>query len=277
MPAADHKTSGRSLRRASSFITRWSAQLLVALLVAPAATAGAVGMDRARGQILQLLVTDLSSAEIVLGTLAGRLLPVLGLVCCSLPVLFTAVLLGGIDPDDLLGAYAVTSGVVFLGCTLALLLSLWGTPVQEVLLVIYALWVLAFLSPLIWSYGQGAGWLPPRPVWLENADPFSTVFLPYLYPGRSWLAEQAGYLVACLALSALLALVAVFDVRRAATRRDWRMPRHSLRARHLWSLGRGPSLDANPVLWREWRRRRPSRWGAQFGSGIGSWRACSRR
>ena len=34
-----------------------------------------------------MLVTDLSDPEIVLGKLAARLLPVLGLVACSWPVL----------------------------------------------------------------------------------------------------------------------------------------------------------------------------------------------
>src|SRR5205807_1946157 len=53
--------------------------LSVTLLVAPGATAGAVCLDKARGTLLHLLVTDLSSAEIVLGKLAARLLPLLGL------------------------------------------------------------------------------------------------------------------------------------------------------------------------------------------------------
>ena len=26
----------------------------------------------------------------------------------------------------------------------------------------------------------------------------------------------------------------------------------------------GPSLDGNPVLWREWHRKRPSRWTGRF-------------
>ena len=57
------------------------------MLAAPAATAGAICLDKARGTLLHVLVTDLSDAEIVLGKLAARLVPVLGLVACSLPVL----------------------------------------------------------------------------------------------------------------------------------------------------------------------------------------------
>src|SRR5262245_54946490 len=60
-------------------------ELVLVLLVAPAATAGAVCNDRARGGLTQLLVTDLSDSEIVLGKLAARLATVLGIVACGLP------------------------------------------------------------------------------------------------------------------------------------------------------------------------------------------------
>jgi ABC-type transport system involved in multi-copper enzyme maturation permease subunit len=49
-------------------------QLVLVLLVAPAATAGAICVDRARGTLTHMLVTDLSDSEIVLGKLAARLL-----------------------------------------------------------------------------------------------------------------------------------------------------------------------------------------------------------
>ena len=84
--------------------------LSATLLVAPGATAGAVCLDKARGTLLHLLVTDLSSAEIVLGKLAARLLPLAGLLACSVPVLSLCLWLGGIDPGAMLVAYAVTAG-----------------------------------------------------------------------------------------------------------------------------------------------------------------------
>ena len=46
-------------------------QLGLVLLVAPAATAGAICVDRARGALAHMLVTDLSDSEIVLGKLAA--------------------------------------------------------------------------------------------------------------------------------------------------------------------------------------------------------------
>src|SRR5437879_501397 len=57
--------------------------LTLILLAAPAATAGSVCLDKTRGALVHLLVTDLSNAEIVLGKLFARLAPVLGLIATS--------------------------------------------------------------------------------------------------------------------------------------------------------------------------------------------------
>ena len=54
---------------------------------------------RVRGTLDHMLATDLSNGEIVLGKLGVRLVPVLGLVACVLPIMALAGLLGGIDPN----------------------------------------------------------------------------------------------------------------------------------------------------------------------------------
>jgi ABC-type transport system involved in multi-copper enzyme maturation permease subunit len=61
----------------------------------------------------------------------------------------------------------------------------------------------------------------------------------------------AAFLAVTLGLSAALLVVAVTTVRVAARRQGGRAARAGRRRRWL----PGPSLDANPVLWREWRRR----------------------
>ena len=80
-------------------------ELSLVLLVAPAATAGAICLDKARGTLDHVLATDLSNAEIVLGKLGVRLIPVLGLVVCLLPLSALTSLLGGIDPVALFGSF----------------------------------------------------------------------------------------------------------------------------------------------------------------------------
>ena len=68
-------------------------------------TAGTICQDRSSGRLAQLLATYLSDAEIVLGKLGARLVPVVGLVACALPALAICVLMGGVDPLALAGAF----------------------------------------------------------------------------------------------------------------------------------------------------------------------------
>ena len=67
------------------------------------------------GTLLDVLATDLSSAEVVLGKLAARLLPVLATIAAALPVLAITSLFGGIDPAALGGSFAVVVGLAVLG------------------------------------------------------------------------------------------------------------------------------------------------------------------
>src|SRR5262245_58190180 len=112
-------------------------QLAVVMLVAPAMTAGAICAERSRGTLSHLLMTDLSAAEIILGKLAARLIPVVGLIACSLPIAAMMTPLGGVDPVLLTGSYAVTIGAAVFAATLGLVFSLWGTKVHEVLVSTY--------------------------------------------------------------------------------------------------------------------------------------------
>ena len=85
------------------------------LLVTPAATAGAICQDRARGILAQVATTDLSDAEIVLGKLFSRLVPILALLACALPVVSLAAMLGGIDGGALVGLFIVSTAIAVLG------------------------------------------------------------------------------------------------------------------------------------------------------------------
>jgi ABC-type transport system involved in multi-copper enzyme maturation permease subunit len=232
-------------------------QLALVMMAAPAATAGAICLDKARGTLTHLLVTDLSDAEIVLGKLAARLVPVLGLVGCALPVMALSTLLGGIDPVALAGAFLVTLGVAVLGCTLALTFSVWASKTHEVLLATYAVWaVWLLIAPTWWTFSTGPGWL-------EGIDPFWLALAPSWRSGDVDLGARFAFLAAMLALSAVLAGVAILRLRAVAARQDGRRHRRGrgLRVGRIRKWWPGPTLDGNPVLWREWHRQRPSRWG----------------
>ena len=131
------------------YLTVISIELTIVLLVAPAATAGAVCLDKMRGTLDHMLATDLSNGEIVLGKLGVRLVPVLGLVACVLPIMALAGLLGGIDPNALFGSFLAAIGCAVLGCSLALTLSVWGRKTHEVLMITYLIIILWLFSPFL--------------------------------------------------------------------------------------------------------------------------------
>jgi ABC-type transport system involved in multi-copper enzyme maturation permease subunit len=243
-----------------------STQLALVLLVAPAYTAGAICLDRARGTLAHLLVTDLSDAELILGKLAARLVAIVSLVGCAIPVLFATSLLGGVDPEAALGAILVTLGVAVLGGTMALTLSVWGRKTHEVLLAAYLIVGLSVLAaPMAYALASLSAKLAYAPTWLELTNPFLLAFLPYLRPGAPALGVQATVLGISLALSVALLVLAVLRVRVVTLRQAARPMQTPLRgdvARRrslLYWLFR-PCLDGSPVLWREWYCRRPSRW-----------------
>jgi ABC-type transport system involved in multi-copper enzyme maturation permease subunit len=257
-PPADRQAYARAGE--ALFYAFFGTLLTVTLLLAPGATAGAVCLDKARGTLLHLLVTDLSSTEIVFGKLAARLLPLFGLVLASVPVLSICLWLGGIDPDAMLVAYAVTAGVAVLGGSFTFLLSVWGRKTHEVLLAAYLLEVLLLLAYPI-ALGLDAiwkmTWLSPYLTW---TNPFRLAFSPYLFRGPPDPDDLATFLGFCLGVGAVSALLAVLTVRRVTVRQASR-PERARRRRWLrrprWL---GPRLDRNPVVWREWHRQRPSRW-----------------
>jgi ABC-type transport system involved in multi-copper enzyme maturation permease subunit len=230
-------------------------QVSLVLLAAPAATAGAVCLDRARGTLAHMMVTDLTDAEIVLGKLAARLAPVLAVVAAAVPVLAMDTMLGGVPPEAVVGLTLVSLGLAVFGCALALAVSVRATKTHEVLMAVYAVWGVVILGPLIWSAladGPSVG-IPDPPDWVYLFNPY------YLaWSDDVGVMTLASWLAGALAASIGLVVFTVWRLRGEVGgigRR--RVARRARRRRAPWWPG--PSLDGNPVLWREWRRVRPSR------------------
>ena len=259
---------------ASFFYALAGIQLSMVLLVAPAATAGALCQDRARGILAQMATTDLSDSEIVLGKLFSRLAPILALLACALPVVSLAALLGGIDGGALVGLFAVSAAVAVLGCALALSISVEVVKTDEVVMAVLAFTTCWLLSLPLWGGMARAYGLPPPPDWFYATNPFVLVYAPYTWPGHFGLLEVAIFVAAALAISAGLLAMTIARLRRfvlpaevGRRKRKLRVPalrlpwlRAGLAAIRRWRERLpGPSLDGNPVLWREWHRSRPSR------------------
>jgi ABC-type transport system involved in multi-copper enzyme maturation permease subunit len=239
-------------------------QLILVLIIAPAATAATICMDRARGTLTHMLVTDLANSEIVLGKLAARLAPVLALVAATVPVLALAGLLGGVIIEAIVALVLITMVLAIFGCTMALAISVRATKTHEVLMAVYGIetvWVLAPVICMLLAEVGGFVWLP---AWLEWINPFVLAWAPYLFPNQVGWWQLAAVFGGLLALSAGFTAYAVLRLRAEARDRSRsRMTRLSawLGKVHakLSAWRPQPSLDQDPVLWREWRRGRPSR------------------
>jgi ABC-type transport system involved in multi-copper enzyme maturation permease subunit len=247
-------------------------QMTLTLMVAPASTAGAICQDRSSGKLEQLLTTELSDSEIILGKLAARLLPMLGLVTCALPTLALSTLLGGVDPLALAGAFLITVGLAVLGCTLALTFSVWAAKPYEALLATYSTYGIWLLALPVWDF-LGRHWrIPTSPDWAIPFSPVYLAFAPYVLPGKVGVLSYAGFFVAMLAISAVLAAIAIKRMRAViaghaersagANAPNVRPPgqRRGSNGRRWLRTDRDVSLDDGPVFWYETRRRVYSPW-----------------
>jgi ABC-type transport system involved in multi-copper enzyme maturation permease subunit len=251
-----------------------SIELTLVILAAPAATAGAVCLDKTRGTLDHMLATDLSNAEIVLGKIGVRLVPVLGLIACTLPLTALTSLLGGIDPLALLGSFMTSIACAALGCSLAMTLSVWGRKTHEVLMITYMILIPWLISPIVLELVADSSGLTPlrnsAPIlwrWIACSNPYYLAFAPYSDPGKVGLTTYLGFLAVCLVLSALLLGLATHRIRGVALRQAGQQEARARPGRvfrHFptfsgWPGLPGPSLDDNPILWREWHRSKPSR------------------
>jgi ABC-type transport system involved in multi-copper enzyme maturation permease subunit len=237
-------------------------QVSFILLAAPAAAAGSICIDRARGTLLHMMVTDLSDAEIVLGRLGSRLMPVFSLVASGVPVVALAGLLGGIDFGALVGLFVVSIALAILGCSLALAISVKASKTHEVLMAVYlafGVWLLSL--PIWWIVVQGTK-LPTPPDWFQKLNPFQLVYAPYMSPGFAGPIDFVIFFGLSLIFSVGLVAWSIRRLRRAVIESSSEKNRAKSRLAWLlkfWPTLPGPTLDGNPVLWREWHRNRPSK------------------
>ncbi len=245
------------------FIAIALAQISMVLLAAPAATAGTFGTEHARGHVRQMLITEVGALGIVFGTLAARLLPVLGGVFCVVPVLAVTGHLGGVPSDALVDLVAVTVGSAVLGCSLALAVSVGARRTHEVLVATYVLlvaWVLGY--PILFTIRMtAAGRLIPGSWlrWFLEINPFWLALEPVIQPGSSRTGAAWAFLGGTLVLSAAMGFLASWRLRPAALADERPAIRWSL-TRSLSRLGSRSMLDSHPVYWRECCLRRSSSW-----------------
>lgn len=284
-----------SANLAATFFETFSIlQICVVMLVAPAMVAGAIAQERERRTIEYLLVSQLSSVEIVVGKLGARLALMTYLLLAGIPVLSIAVLMGGIAPDSLWRVFLATvSALVMVGG-----LSIWASATSKktssavrkayalVLLASFGLPVVLFtLALLIMSLFASliAMFAPPR--WALAVNPFATLIWA-IEPDAMSFGSTLEVAVAIQFGVGAIAIAAAANSIRASYSRDVETaglpvapelivaafagspvaessidPKSEGAANPIASTraarvadARSHSLDRNPILWKETRR-----------------------
>ena len=242
--------------------------LTIALLFAPAAAADAFSRDRVRGMLASVLTTEISTWRIVLETYAARLIPGFTVWLSSIPIALFFLIWCSLDPETMAAMEVVTLGSILLGVSIALWLSLWTRRIAQSLMWTYGAlgaWLLSW-KILTWLSGSSG-----RLGWLVRINPYFLLIEQWNGSGPTDLKDAWLFLGIAVALTLGLLVLTAATLRRVVLK-EKSVPRRqfrSLRAKLVLLLERiprfpGPSLDANPVLWREWRRARGSAWGRLF-------------
>ncbi len=106
----------------------------VILVMTPALVAGAIADERQRKTLHYLMASELTSAEIVLGKVAARLLRVAVLGAIGLPVLNLIGLFGGVDYQVVLLVYGGTATTTFFLASFSILCSVFASKPRDAIM-----------------------------------------------------------------------------------------------------------------------------------------------
>jgi hypothetical protein len=108
--------------------------------------------------------------------------------------------------------------------------------------------------------------------WAYFSNPFWLAWSPAIAPGSVALADAWRFLIGSLIIASVITALSIWRIRPAHAAEGDRRSRAQKRGWRAWAWFPGPSLDGNPVLWRAWRGRQPSRWLRAIGwlYGLGS-------
>jgi ABC-type transport system involved in multi-copper enzyme maturation permease subunit len=264
-------------------------QVAAICLLTPLFMAGAIAQESNPRTWQILLTTPLSSLQIVLGNLVGRLFFALALLLATLPLCLAARLFGGVRGSGVAAAMAVSGcSAVFLG-SLAVTLSVMRSTGKRGVFAFYAGTVLVLFATAAADLAMRAPIAPGSDAtfttWVTPLNPFLTLrsaldsnaYRPWSFApdeagllARAWLGHPLASLVCgSLVASVLLLSIATLRVRLVGSRAEAdtgsigrflrRVSRRGERApRRVWQ---------NPVAWREASLRlstplaRASRWG----------------
>jgi ABC-2 type transport system permease protein len=200
-------------------------QFLVAMLLAAVLLSGAIGDEIRRGSLDALLVTPISSPQIVLGKLFSQLLQLVVLLMVSLPLLAVVRVFGGVPWAQIVSSLCITLTAAIVVGSLSLFLSAANRNAQTVVAN-----TIAWCS-VVWVGGPGIFSLLTFVGYVSSSEARAVLYLtnPFIVladqtrrmfmPGSGPAGLADGWPAHCLIMlvvSAALLLLAMRRVRHVA-------------------------------------------------------------
>lgn len=240
-------------------------ELIITMFLSAVAAASNVSQEKDKRTLILLLLTRMSSFQIVAGKLCSCLVSVFSLILSALPLLLLIALLGGVSLSQVYMATAIVLVSSYWSGALANLVAFWREKTFQTL----AITLLAIVGWLVLCEALAAGvvsvvdprWAevlsPVRALWRVCQPIPTATWLPM--PGGApmlhcWLAGLAGTLFATVAVFRLRSWNPSQQVRPQAPEpdEDYAANPHD-RPQRSWKVRAPRPMWNNPVLWREMR------------------------
>jgi ABC-type transport system involved in multi-copper enzyme maturation permease subunit len=127
------------------FLAFVGVQLAAVILLTPLCAAGAITEEKERRTIDYVLSTDLGDSEIIVGKLTSRLSYLTLFLLTGLPILSVLELLGGVDPNLVLGSFVMTGMTMLSLASLSLACSVLCTRTRGAVFLTYVLFGIYFV------------------------------------------------------------------------------------------------------------------------------------
>jgi ABC-type transport system involved in multi-copper enzyme maturation permease subunit len=245
-------------------------ELIVTIFLGAVAAASTVSQEKDRRTLILLLLTRLTSSEIVLGKLTSSLIGIANLVFAAVPLLLLITLLGGVSVTQVLVATAVVLVSTYWTAALANAVAFWREKTFQTLAITF----LAITGWLVFCEAIAFGALAAiSPVWAEVLSPVRalwTICQPISQSSWNVLPHGAAtiYCVLGIATGTLICLIAIVRLRSWNPSQQVRpqapepdetydalLPSSDARMadKRSWKVRAPRPMWNNPVLWREMR------------------------
>ncbi|MCA9128435.1 MAG: ABC transporter permease [Planctomycetales bacterium] len=242
-------------------------ELVVTMFLAAVSSASSVSQEKDRRTLILLLLTRLSSSQIVLGKLLSCLIGVWNLVFAALPLLLLIAILGGVSSSQVFASTAIVLVTAAWSGALANLVAFWREKTFQTL----AITLLAVVSWLVLCEAIAAGsitavspqWAdllsPIRALWVV-CQPIQTGHWSDIPGGIASVHCGLGLLAVLLFCSVAIVRLRVWNPSRQLRPQapepdeDYAAEKNTgISDKKSWKVRAPREMWNNPVLWREMR------------------------